>query len=151
MPPKMLEPSLSIILLARILGIFTEALCDEIELVDVWLSREERLSREHLCKEAADGPDVDGAAVTRVPHQQLWSAIPPRGHVVSVRLTRRSCRTRGEIKNIDNKYWRALCSYIKWTPRGYQRSSQYISRLVILHMRTFITVCFHFSDFSPLL
>ena len=44
---------------------------------------EERLSREHLCHDAADGPDVDGQGVVHPVQHDLRRAVPPRRHVAS--------------------------------------------------------------------
>jgi hypothetical protein len=70
----------------------TEALGDEVELVYIGFSREQWFPGQHLQEEASYGPDVYGSAVAGVPDQQLWSPVPPGGHIVGVRLTRGSWR-----------------------------------------------------------
>ena len=69
----------------------TEALGNKVELVDIRLSREERLSSEHLRKETSDCPDVDGTSVACVTNQQLRGTVPSRGNVVCVRFTGGCC------------------------------------------------------------
>ena len=46
----------------------TKALCDEVELIDIRVSGEERLPRQHLREQAAYGPDINGFAIADVPH-----------------------------------------------------------------------------------
>ena len=42
----------------------------------------EVFSAEHLCEDAADGPDVDGAAVLEGQQHELGGAVPARRHVL---------------------------------------------------------------------
>ena len=44
-------------------------------------TREELFPCEHLCKDAADRPHVDGRGVRLSPHKQLWSAVPASRHI----------------------------------------------------------------------
>ena len=51
------------------------------QLVDLRVSVEERLLQNHLCKDARDAPDVDGAGVARRAEQNLGSSIPQSHHL----------------------------------------------------------------------
>ena len=66
--------------------ILTKTFCDVIDLINVRVTRKYRVSRQHLCIEAANGPDVDLPAVGRVAHQELRRPVPAGGHVVRVYL-----------------------------------------------------------------
>lgn len=65
----------------------TQRSADQVELIHVRLSWPQGQPREQLGEEAADGPDVHGGPVLRVPHQQLRGAVPACGHVICVRVT----------------------------------------------------------------
>lgn len=57
------------------------------ELVDVRISREERVPGHDLREETPDRPDVDLPPVLRIPHEQLRRPVPPRRDVVRVNLS----------------------------------------------------------------
>ena len=60
----------------------TETFGDVIDLVNVRVSREDWVSRQHLSVETANGPDVHLLAILRITHQQLWSSVPPSGNII---------------------------------------------------------------------
>jgi hypothetical protein len=53
---------------------------DGFELIHVTLSREVRRSKHQLCKDAADGPNINGSTVVPTTEQQFWRPIPSRRH-----------------------------------------------------------------------
>mmetsp|Transcript_28317 Transcript_28317/g.83162 ORF Transcript_28317/g.83162 Transcript_28317/m.83162 type:complete len:375 (-) Transcript_28317:10-1134(-) len=55
---------------------------DEVELVDVVLTWEERLPPEELCKDAPHRPHVDGLRVLLPRQHDFRCPVPPRGHVL---------------------------------------------------------------------
>eukprot|EP00408_Alexandrium_pacificum_P006120 CAMPEP_0171220212 /NCGR_PEP_ID=MMETSP0790-20130122/34120_1 /TAXON_ID=2925 /ORGANISM="Alexandrium catenella, Strain OF101" /LENGTH=172 /DNA_ID=CAMNT_0011686097 /DNA_START=243 /DNA_END=762 /DNA_ORIENTATION=- len=54
---------------------------DDLELVLRGASWEERPPADHLCKDAADRPDVDGLRVVNPRAEDLGGAVPPSAHV----------------------------------------------------------------------
>ena len=60
----------------------TKTFGDVIDLVNVRVSREDWVSRQHLSVETANGPDVHLLAILRITHQQLWSSVPSSGNII---------------------------------------------------------------------
>lgn len=59
-----------------------QTLLNQIELVQVILSREKRLPIDHFSHDAANRPDIDGFVVVIPANQQFGGTVPPGGHVV---------------------------------------------------------------------
>ena len=61
-----------------------EHLQDEVELLDVVTSWEERFATEELAKDAANGPDVDGGAVHLLADEKLGGTVPAGDDVLGL-------------------------------------------------------------------
>lgn len=55
------------------------------QLINVTATRKEGHARCHFCKDAADGPDIDGSAVPVGPQQEFWSSVPQRNDLKGIR------------------------------------------------------------------
>jgi hypothetical protein len=72
------------------------------DLVNLRVTREERLARAHLSEDAANGPHVDAGGVLPTSQQNLWRAVPQCDDLVRVCAQRDTERAReteiGELK-----------------------------------------------------
>ena len=78
-----------------------EGLLDQVELVEVRVAGQQRLSGEELAEDAADGPDVDGRAVLRVADEELGRPVPASGHVLGEVLVLDEDAREAEVAQLD--------------------------------------------------
>jgi hypothetical protein len=75
---------------------FSQGLLDEIELVELILSREERISVDQLSHDAPGRPEIHFSSIGHS-HEQFRRTVPPGGHVISeflVSLGRLPCEAK---------------------------------------------------------